>query len=143
MGAVWVPGILTLIFFLLWLPDLRAKAAPALARVPRVVIPPQVLERLVAVAIVAAMAGVAFFFLKDPIMEHKAESSTRVICGDPCTNPDWVIATCMRDAREAGNMDSLLKMEFRLALQYFRGCLVEGGLEWEECEVGDQDCVEL
>ena len=68
---------------------------------------------------------------------------TRPICGSTCKNFDWIVGVCKREAVEIGMLRSLAKSSAEKATRYFRGCLIDKGMNWERCNKGEAKCMRL
>ena len=65
---------------------------------------------------------------------------TRPICGPTCTNFDWIVDVCKRDAVKIGGLGALGANPQR-ATRHFRGCLIDKGMNWEKCKKGEPLCM--
>lgn len=66
---------------------------------------------------------------------------TKPICGSTCKNLDWIIETCKRRAVEIGRLKNLSRSDAKRATRYFRGCLIDRGMNWQKCEKGEPGCM--
>ena len=68
---------------------------------------------------------------------------TKPICGSTCKNLDWIIETCKRRAVEIGRLKNLSRSDAKRATRYFRGCLIDRGMNWQKCDKGEAGCMRL
>ena len=70
---------------------------------------------------------------------------TRPICESGCENFDFIVRDCERKAVEVGGLalgrgEMAFSRDVEEATTYFRGCLIDQGLNWDTCERGEPDC---
>ena len=71
---------------------------------------------------------------------------TRPTCSEDCENFTWKTNKCLREALKVGvtstnRLGDVLTFSIPQGTQYFRGCLIDKGLGWENCDHGEEGCV--
>ena len=79
-----------------------------------------------------------------PMQVSNDSLRTRPICGSTCTNFAWIVEVCKREAVKIGGLTgSPLDSDAGKATRYFRGCLIDKGMNWERCNKGGPKCMRL
>ena len=72
--------------------------------------------------------------------ERTKSMRTRPVCKGNCSNKDWIVGKCEREAFDVGDLGNSFRHSVERATKYFRGCLVDKGLSWANCDKGEEGC---